>query len=341
MTEFKVVTAKNDWLNELGNFKSDWYHSWSYHEMAFKRNQGKPILFVMNNNDNERIAIPFLLRDIQGDNKYKDLTSVYGYPGFLFSNFNSKKLYDTFIKHLKSWSIENNIVSIFSRLNSLLIDAKDLKKCKSYGETVVVNLELDENKQKKFYRSVHRNLLRRLEKDGFKADWSNSQESIDDFKLIYKKNMIDLKADSYYFFDNSYFGELLNSDEFEVRIYNVWYDKLKVCSGLFVYKNDIVQYHLSGTLKKFKKSSPTLMLIDQARQDASELKFKYLHLGGGLGGQKDGLFNFKYGFSKKSIKFYFFKMIVNIEAYKKLSNLSDSMPIPDHGYFPLYRSKND
>ena len=339
MIEFKVLTTKNDWLNELRNFKSDWYHSWSYHEMAIRRNQGKPIFFVMNNNINERIAIPFLLRDIQGDSKYKDMTSVYGYPGFLFSNFNSKKLYDTFIERLKIWSIENNVVSIFSRLNSLLIDAKDLKNCSSCGETVVVNLKLDEDKQKAFYRSVHRNLLRRLEKNGFKSDWSNSQKSIDDFKSIYKKNMINLNANSYYFFDNSYYSELLNSDEFEARIYNVWYDKLKVCSGLFIYKDDIVQYHLSGTLKNFKKSSPTLMLIDQARRDAAKLKFKYLHLGGGFGGQKDGLFNFKYGFSKKSIKFYFFKIITNINAYKKLSNLSASMPLTDQGYFPLYRSK--
>ena len=85
MSEFRVITKKEDWLEELKTFKSDWYHSWSYHEMAFKRNEGQPILFAMTNSANESIAIPLLLRSIEGYEQYKDMTSVYGYPGFLIS----------------------------------------------------------------------------------------------------------------------------------------------------------------------------------------------------------------------------------------------------------------
>ena len=77
------------------------------------------------------------------------------------------------------------------------------------------------------------------------------------------------------------------------------------------------------------------MLIDQARKDASKLGYKYLHLGGGLGAEKDGLFNFKFGFSKKTINFYLFKMVVDIDTYKKLSNIPVSASIPNTGYFPL------
>ncbi len=337
MSVFKVITKKEDWLEKLKTFKSDWYHSWSYHEMAFKRNEGKPILFVMTDNANESIAIPLLLRSIEGYEQYNDMTSVYGYPGFLISSINAETLYDPFIEKIKIWSNKNNVVSIFSRLNSLLVSADKINGAIPHGETVLIDLSSSEDEQRARYRSVHRNLLVRLEKNDFKSNWSNKSESVDDFKNIYRKNMETLGADDFYFFDDLYFDDLLNSSEFNVRIYNVWQNKTKVCSGLFIFYDDIVQYHLSGVLQQYKNFSPTLMLIDQARKDATKLGYKYLHLGGGLGAEKDGLFNFKFGFSKKSLNFYFFKMVVDISAYKKLSNLPVSASIPSTGYFPLYR----
>lgn len=339
MNEFKVITTEDEWCEELTNYRNDWYHTWDYHQMAFQNKEGKPVLFVLHNSC-QRIALPLLIRDIGDIGKNKDMTSVYGYPGFLLSNEESSYLYQCFLNELLVWSGENSVVSIFSRLNSLLFDAKELNSCFFIGETVVVDLELEEDEQKKRYRKNYRNLLRRLEKDGFRADWSNSQESIDDFKRIYLDTMKNLDAGDYYFFDDTYYADLLNCNDFAVRIYNVWLNETKVCSGMFVFCDDIVQYHLSGTLQEYKDLAPTRMLIDQARKDASELGFKYLHLGGGLGGGRDGLFNFKYGFSKASNEFHVFKMITNIEVYKKLSLLEQAEEIPTSGYFPLYRKGN-
>jgi len=337
MNEFKVITTKEEWCEELKSYRNDWYHTWDYHEMAFKNKEGRPVLFVISNSANQRIALPLLIRDIGDPEQHKDMTSVYGYPGFLLSSKESYQLYQNFIDELLAWSKENSVVSIFSRLNSLLVDAKELDNCFLNGETVIVGLELEEDEQQKLYRKNYRNLLRRLEKDGFRADWSNSLESIDDFKHIYLDTMKNLDAGDYYFFDDSYYADLLNSNDFEVRIYNVWINETKVCSGMFVFCDDIVQYHLSGTLQEYKDLAPTRMLIDQARKDATELGFKYLHLGGGLGGGRDGLFNFKFGFSKISNEFHVFKMITNMEVYKKLSLLEQADEIPTSGYFPLYR----
>jgi len=340
MNELKVVVTKDGWREEINKFKSDWYHSWAYHKMAFKSNEGKPILFVLTNDSNESIALPLLLRNIKGSD-HKDMTSVYGYPGFLLSSENAKHMYENFIEQLNFWANKNGVVSIFSRLNSLLINPTELTNCYPNGETVVVNLSLDEYEQKKCYRKNYRNILRRLEKDGFRVGWCNSQKSIDDFKDIYIATMKDVNAGDYYFFDEEYYHDLINSSDFEVKIYNVWLNEIKVCSGMFVFCDDIVQYHLSGTLPEYKALAPTRMLIDQARKDATALGYKYLHLGGGLGGGRDSLFNFKYGFSKNSIEFYVFKMITNINVYKKLSYLSETDTIPESGYFPLYRKVNE
>lgn len=336
MKKFKIITKREEWNEELSYYKSDWYHSWSYHEMSYKKKEGKPILFVLNENK-IKIALPLLVRKIPGCSEYKDMTSVYGYPGFLFSNKEAISLYDDFIRHLQFWSKENKVVSIFSRLNSLLIDPKNLKGSFYVGETVLIELKDKEENQKSNYRSVHRNLLRKMEKNGFSADWSNSLNSMNEFKLIYEKNMKILGADNYYFFDNSYYEYFLNNPDFNVRIYNIYFNKKKVCSGIFIFNDEIVQYHLSGVLKEFRKEAPTIMLIDQARKDATLLGYKYLHLGGGLRNKKDGLFNFKRGFSKKLISFYVFKMITNDNVYNRLSNSSEIDNSQQNDFFPIYR----
>ncbi|RZM81187.1 hypothetical protein C3B51_09365 [Pseudoalteromonas rubra] len=339
MNEFTVITAKDEWREELKNYRGDWYHSWDYHQIASKSNEGKPMLFVLTNDLNQRLALPLLLRDITGTD-YKDMTSVYGYPGFLLSSDSAIGLFEEFQQRLFDWANGNSVVSIFSRLNSLVVDTKSLDGCYLSGETVVVDLTIDEDEQRKRYRKNYRNLLRRLEREGFRADWSNTDESLNDFKQIYTETMKGLNAGDYYFFDDAYYSNLLDSKDFEVRIYNVWLDELKVCSGMFVFCDDIVQYHLSGTLKEYKELAPTRMLIDKARKDATELGYKYLHLGGGLGAERDSLFNFKFGFSKESIEFYVFKKITNMQAYKMLSNLDEDDAVPETGYFPLYRKVN-
>lgn len=339
MNEFKVITSEYEWDQELAKFRNDWYHTWHYHQMAKKSGEGQPILFILTSSS-DHIALPLLLREIEGTGHYKDLTSVYGYPGFLISDQSANCLYDQFVKHLKQWSIDNNVVSIFSRLNTLLFDAKELESCFFSGETVVVDLSLEETEQKKRYRKNYRNLLRRLERSGYSADWSNSSESLSAFKHIYNETMTSLGAGDYYFFDDHYYQDLLTSKTFDVRIYSVWLNELRVCAGMFIFCDDIVQYHLSGTLPDYKNEAPTRLLIDKAREDATKMGYKCLHLGGGVGGDRDSLFNFKYGFSKESIDFNVFKMVTNQQVYKKLSNISESEEIPSSGYFPLYRKAN-
>lgn len=337
MNEFKIITNENDWRDELVNYKKDWYHTWDYHSIAKVNNEGTPLLFVLVDGE-ERIALPLLLRSIPNSDGYFDLHSVYGYPGLLFNNSQAYSKYELFVKALQDWSVSESVVSIFSRLNSLVLDDSFvLKGSVAKGETVVIDLSLCEDEQRSLYRKNYRNIIRKLQKDGFRADWSNSLESINQFKFIYTETMKALEASEFYYFSDEYYQSLFNSNDFEARIYSVWKDEVKVCSGIFIFCDDIVQYHLSGTLPEYKNLAPTRLLIDQARKDATELNFKLLHLGGGVGGGRDSLFNFKYGFSKRAIDFNVFNMITNVGLYKKLSLLGENESILDNDFFPLYR----
>ncbi len=102
-----------------------------------------PTLFKYTEKD-YTIALPLLIRKI-GNPEYYDATSVYGYAGpiskGIFSGFNN----GPFIKKLLTFFQENNIISVFSRLNPYINYQREILN--SFGDIVnkgkVVNIDLN------------------------------------------------------------------------------------------------------------------------------------------------------------------------------------------------------
>lgn len=63
--------------------------------------------------------LPMLFRNIEYS-LYKDATSVYGYPGPITKNIISDSDYGLFHKELHRFLREQNIISVFTRLNAFL-----------------------------------------------------------------------------------------------------------------------------------------------------------------------------------------------------------------------------
>jgi len=253
---------------------------------------------------------------------------------------NEEELFRLFFQNINSWAKENQIVSIFSRLNSCIDGSysglNDLAE--SQGETVVIDLSLPIDEQRKRYRKNYRNLVNKLERDGVTCSWENNSDELSEFIDIYNQTMDSLGASEHYYFNRSYYDVLMGAEDFEVRIYSCYHEGHKVCSGLFVFCGDIVQYHLSGTVSDYKNSAPTRLMIDTVRKDATSLGFQVFHLGGGASSGRDSLFDFKYGFSKKTIDFRVIKLISDEEKYVQLSGVDISDINQQVGnFFPLYR----
>ena len=142
-----------------------------------------------------------------------------------------------------------------------------------------------------------------------------------------------LDASSYYFFSPSYYEKLFNNHHSEIKLVQCKYDDEIACTGIFSFTNGIVQYHLGGTASNYFKFAPTKLMFDYVREYASELNYNSLHLGGGLGGKEDNLYNFKRGFSDDIKNFYVLKKILNQKQYDELSQ-----GISQTDFFPLYRT---
>ncbi|MGB7251541.1 MAG: hypothetical protein WBC73_21575, partial [Phormidesmis sp.] len=102
---------------------------------------------------------------------------------------------------------------------------------------------------------------------------------------------------------------------------------------------------LGGTRDQFVDLSPSSLETDCARYWAHKRGNNFLHLGGGIGGSKDALYNFKAGFSKLRHRFLTLRLIVNPQAYKKQVELqAKALNVPSEAllasdFFPAYRAQ--
>ena len=148
-------------------------------------------------------------------------------------------------------------------------------------------------------------------------------------------------AEPHYFFPRSYFHELKNGLRGSLHLWLVRFRDSVACAGLFSEVCGIVQAHLLGSRPEYNRNEPTRLMMHSVRRWAKSRGNRLFHLGGGVGGRRDSLFQFKSGFSKLRGEFYTFRAVVDAKAYAALVRAcrphmaTDAIDTPD--FFPAYR----
>ena len=124
-----------------------------------------------------------------------------------------------------------------------------------------------------------------------------------------------------------------------------------ISGGLFTLCDGIVQYHLGGTRNTALKLSPTVLIFDTVRRWSPKNGAHTFHLGGGVGGKTDSLFQFKAQFkaqfSRRRHEFVTWRWIVAQETYrelsrqKQLSDLERGLRAISPSFFPAYRCPSE
>lgn len=336
-----IEVNDNKWTDIVSSSKEhDFYHTQSYHQLELNN---RPVLFVAYF-DKDFIAMPLLIRTIE-NTPYFDCTSVYGYSGPI-SNSEIKNLakehLDFFQDELLSFFKNNNIITAFSRLHPLLSNSEVLKNfgnLVNVNHTVAIDISLTEDEQKKHYRKSNKYEINQLRKQGIIVYQAETNKDINEFVSIYKSTMKKVAATEDYFFDIAYFNRFLNSANFEKIILLAKHNGRIFSGAVFTIANGIMQYHLSGSLEYEGKFSLMKLIIDEARILATNLKLKFLHLGGGFGGSDhDTLFQFKSGFSDLRFQYQNWNLVVDIAIYQQL-NKKAKIEENSTTFFPLYRAK--
>lgn len=324
-----------EWTKYVHNsVKYDIYHTWHYHSLD--RN-GEPFLFVYEESD-VFIALPLLKREIENSGLY-DLTSVYGYSGPI-SNRKFADINDYILENFKcsflSFMHTGRYLCVFSRLNPF-IDQKILIEkiggIYNNGKTVYMDLSISIEEQRIGYEQRMGRQIRQLRRMPFVIRESQTRDEIRLFADMYNDNMLRLKAEKNYFFNEEYFVKLIKEDSCKLILI---YDGVKmICGAIIMCCGGIIRNHLSATAVDYINQSPSKLLTDEISIIGRQLGMKYFHLGGGLGGREDSLFKFKSRFSNLFLEDCTWKFVSDTFIYNDL--VKQSKNDLNINYFPLYR----
>ena len=329
-------------LKEIGEY--DFFHMSGYHRLAELRGEGRAEMLVYREG-NYVVAFPLLLRKIKPmDDKlnFVDATSVAGLAGPISSAPLPDKTRKRFHEYLQDYFEQNNIVSVYSRLNPVMNQPELLK---GYGEVVEIgvtqSIDLTPPPEVQYarYRKSHRHNIRRLKRMGFVCEIVGV-EYLDDFMRIYIQTMDKLNANKAYYYDKSYF-EFLLREMSDVMCLFICRDgenlaSAKICSSCC----GIVESYLSGTANEYLPLAPAKLLTDAIRIWANDIGAKTFHMGGSVGGRRDSLSDYKMGFGAREHVYSTWRHVIDQKAYDYLCNEAflQAGGEPKAQYFPKYRN---
>lgn len=353
----QVINLENPlWLQILQTLRHDIYHLPEYMALEARRIKATPEAILIADNENI-FFLPYLLRHcneiVDGElliQKVFDVVSPNGYAGILLSEAaaNMPEFLDFAMNQLIHLFKKKYVCSAFFRLHPIL--NQDFNKilnsdvCQVNGETVSIDLRLSESEIWHQTRPEHRNKINRCKRNGLEVRIVPYYKYIDRFIEIYEETMARVGAAKFFYFDREYFLQMGNALGDKIHLCIVELDEQAICGGLFTECCGIIQYHLGGTKTNFLKQAPSKLMFDYVRFWAKERGNEVFHLGGGVGGAKDSLYQFKAGFSKQRHALVTQRIIIDERQYLNLVDLrAKSLNIEAEKllktyFFPAYRS---
>lgn len=355
----KILTfeQKTEWDNTVASFHNgDVYYSHGYVEAFMFHGDGDPILVYYESESmrgmyvamkRDLSVLPWAGRIIQAG-KWFDLTTPYGYGGWIFEGDLNETNLQHFYSDYKSYMLDHNCVCNFIRYSPVLKNADYMRsQCRviDLGKTIAIDLDSEELIWSNI-KSKNRNMIRKALKNGVSIEHSKpTMELMLVFKRIYDEAMKSDKADDYYFFNTSFYQSIITSLKDSTEVFYALHAGEIIAMSIILYSNGLMHYHLSGTMSDYRKYAPTNLLLYEAALWGCKKGFRLFHLGGGVGSDEDNLYKFKSAFNRNSdFQFSIGQEVFNIGMYNQLVDWrKECEPNFDSNssYFPVYRYKTE
>jgi lipid II:glycine glycyltransferase (peptidoglycan interpeptide bridge formation enzyme) len=179
----------------------------------------------------------------------------------------------------------------------------------------------------------HRNKVRKAQAAGVEVTAVQAPPDLEAFVALYEETMRRQDASEFYFFADEYWQRLLALGDRLVRFDAVLGGKLVAVALCFATK-PWMHYHLSATDERAREAAAANYLLYEAALWAKEHGFTRLHLGGGLGGSRGSLYEFKVRFDPGGIcEAAIGKAVHDAARYADLGGDPNDLS----GFFPAYR----
>lgn len=350
--QVEILTVEDPrWTDALRRLPHDLYHEPSYVRLDAIRSQAAPEAMLLSDGE-QLLFMPYLLRSCRPlfpdmNEVIYDVVSPYGYPGILVNDAgHNLDFIARGFKALHDSMAHRSVCSAFLRMHPILgHDFSTLFPAGAFtdsSETVAVDLHLDDATLWDQMRNSHHRILKKCVRLGYTARFVSLGEVLDDFVALYIETMDRVQAKQLYYFREEYFKELAKLPGVYCCIVENGATIAAAC--LFFECGGIVQAHLGGTRNDFFSNSPFHLVLYHAIQWAKSRGNRWMHLGGGVGGENDSLLNFKAGFSPIRFHFLTSRLIINQPKYQRLVDLKAQAVnvLPEivlaSPFFPAYRS---
>lgn len=353
MSHLQVININENekWDTVVKSFKDyDVYYLSGYTKAFQIHGDGEPTLFYYEDVNLRAINI-VMKRDIENDeyflgklpeNVYFDVSTPYGYGGFLLEGEVTEESLRAFNNEYSSFCKSEGIISEFVRFHPILKNSNildNIYQITKLGKTISMNLDSKEKIWTDF-TSKNRNMIRKAQKSGVKIFWGRNAELYKEFIHLYNNTMNEDHAKEYYYFGEDFYRSILNDLKHNALLFYAVYQSMIIAMSIVLFANQKMHYHLSASNKDYQHLAPTNLLLFEAACWGSENGFKTFHLGGGLGSQEDSLYKFKKVFNRNSDNnFTVGKKIFDESAYYLLYEMavSGKKRQLDEKYFPAYR----
>lgn len=270
---------------------------------------------------------------------YYDLETPYGYGGLL-TNSNNTEFISRAMTAYRNRCKNENIISEFFRFhpfNDFPEKHSEFFEFKFHERDVVYTKGVS---YEQVYSSYHKNLKRDL-KSIKKHDLKIKHVTTN--KLFYKKIVHKLyfmtmnknKAAEFYYFDDTYFENLLKMKD--CMLFLVYYGEEIITAVLMLNGTNYLYYHISATNPCYYKLNSNRFALNEVIKIACTMN-KSVYLGGGLTGcDDDPLYSFKKRFSDCTMPFFIAGRIYNKEVYDRYVEIFDKQNDENIRYFLKYR----
>jgi serine/alanine adding enzyme len=312
----------------------DVYFRRGYVEASSVLDGGRPALLHAAT-ETGHVLLACSVRSVPGDDTLNDVTTPYGYGGPVATGTDPPV--GAFCELYEGWCAQNRIVSTFIRFHPLLENHRHACPSTTTEElagTVTWRLDGDSD----LFDSMHRHHRRVVRKAiaQVEVEVHERPDRLDSFAALYAETMRRQKAASFYFFPPAYWEALARrvSDQL-VRFDAVLAGEL-VASVLCLASPPWLHYHLGGTLEPGRSVGASNLLMLTAARWARERGYEQFHLGGGVGGRRDSLWQYKQRFSPNGRReAWIGKAVHDKKAYAALAGAATQA---HGGFFPAYRA---
>lgn len=281
------------------------------------------------------VVVPLLeqVSDVAG-RRVVDVTSPYGYSGVLSRGLDREGATALALAALHAIAARRRWVTAFLRLDPRTPWDSACGRTRGtttvdHGPSAWLATARDGEEQAAAYRPRLRSQVRRLVAEGHEV--RSDPAALDAWWEVYERRMDHYGAGPVYRFPLEGLRAWL-ADDPTARLWTLWHDGELLCGKVVVEDADAWHYHLGATHPDHLRRGPAKLLMHELGVRAARAGVGWLHLGGGRGGSRDGLWQLKSGFAARVLPLRTVRVVLDATRHAELAARSGAST-----WFPSHR----